>query len=64
MRACVRACRILELDRGSGIPFEGNYSEWLGAKEKRLASEAKAQAHLQKVRHGVAPRRCSARRSC
>lgn len=28
---------ILELDRGAGIPFEGNYSEWLKAKEKRLA---------------------------
>ena len=28
---------ILELDRGQGIPFEGNYSEWLKAKDKRLA---------------------------
>lgn len=28
---------ILELDRGQGIPFEGNYSEWLRAKDKRLA---------------------------
>lgn len=27
---------ILELDRGHGIPFEGNYSEWLKAKSKRL----------------------------
>ena len=27
---------ILELDRGQGIPFEGNYSEWLRAKSKRL----------------------------
>ena len=27
---------ILELDRGSGIPFEGNYTEWLTAKQKRL----------------------------
>lgn len=27
---------ILELDRGQGIPFEGNYSEWLMAKSKRL----------------------------
>lgn len=41
---------ILELDRGAGIPFEGNYSEWLSAKEKRLSTEAKTQAHLQKVR--------------
>eukprot|EP00775_Hariotina_reticulata_P003964 gene3964-4217_t len=40
---------ILELDRGSGIPFEGNYSEWLNAKDKRLQSEQKAQAHLQRV---------------
>ncbi len=31
---------ILELDRGRGIPFEGNYSAWLAAKEKRLAQEA------------------------
>ncbi|MEE8041678.1 MAG: energy-dependent translational throttle protein EttA [Pseudomonadales bacterium] len=30
---------ILELDRGRGIPFEGNYSAWLAAKEKRLAVE-------------------------
>ena len=30
---------ILELDRGRGIPFEGNYSAWLEAKEKRLAQE-------------------------
>ena len=35
---------ILELDRGRGIPFEGNYSAWLEAKEKRLAQEEKAQA--------------------
>src|SRR4051795_1896872 len=30
---------ILELDRGKGIPFEGNYSHWLEAKEKRLIQE-------------------------
>ena len=30
---------ILELDRGRGIPWEGNYSSWLDQKEKRLASE-------------------------
>ncbi len=30
---------ILELDRGRGIPFEGNYSAWLEAKEKRLVQE-------------------------
>ncbi len=32
---------ILELDRGHGIPFEGNYSQWLENKEKRLAHEQK-----------------------
>ncbi|WP_370152497.1 energy-dependent translational throttle protein EttA [Ferrovibrio sp.] len=32
---------ILELDRGSGIPWEGNYSSWLDQKEKRLAQEGK-----------------------
>ncbi len=35
---------ILELDRGEGIPFEGNYSAWLTQKEKRLATEEKQQA--------------------
>jgi len=32
---------ILELDRGAGIPWEGNYSSWLGQKQSRLAGEAK-----------------------
>ena len=40
---------ILELDRGQGIPFEGNYSQWLEAKEKRLEQEAKAEASRQKA---------------
>ncbi|GLC42782.1 hypothetical protein PLESTB_001417500 [Pleodorina starrii] len=40
---------ILELDRGAGIPFEGNYSEWLTAKAKRLTQEAKQQAALDKA---------------
>ncbi|MDT8894587.1 energy-dependent translational throttle protein EttA [Halomonas sp. I1] len=40
---------ILELDRGEGIPFEGNYSQWLDAKEKRLAQEAKQEASRQKA---------------
>jgi len=35
---------ILELDRGRGIPYEGNYSNWLEQKEKRLAQEQKGQA--------------------
>jgi len=34
---------ILELDRGQGIPWEGNYSSWLDQKEKRLAHEGKAE---------------------
>ncbi|WP_028670680.1 energy-dependent translational throttle protein EttA [Saccharospirillum impatiens] len=34
---------ILELDRGHGIPFEGNYSQWLENKEKRLEMESKQQ---------------------
>ncbi|MEC7685189.1 MAG: energy-dependent translational throttle protein EttA, partial [Pseudomonadota bacterium] len=35
---------ILELDRGHGIPYEGNYSAWLEAKEKRLEIEEKQEA--------------------
>ena len=35
---------ILELDRGHGIPYEGNYSAWLETKEKRLQTEEKQQA--------------------
>ncbi|MEK8050232.1 energy-dependent translational throttle protein EttA [Ideonella sp. DXS22W] len=34
---------ILELDRGHGIPWKGNYSDWLDQKEKRLESEQKAE---------------------
>ncbi|WP_136068769.1 energy-dependent translational throttle protein EttA [Modicisalibacter radicis] len=40
---------ILELDRGQGIPFEGNYSDWLEAKEKRLEQEAKQEASRNKA---------------
>ncbi|MGQ9426812.1 energy-dependent translational throttle protein EttA [Gilvimarinus sp. F26214L] len=40
---------ILELDRGHGIPYEGNYSEWLEQKEKRLAQEERAEASRQKA---------------
>ncbi len=40
---------ILELDRGHGIPFEGNYSQWLESKEKRLEQEAKQEASRQKA---------------
>ena len=39
---------ILELDRGQGIPFEGNYSDWLFAKEKRLEIEANRESARQK----------------
>ncbi|MEJ2088922.1 MAG: energy-dependent translational throttle protein EttA, partial [Gammaproteobacteria bacterium] len=40
---------ILELDRGRGIPFEGNYSAWLEAKEKRLAHEASQEKARQRA---------------
>ena len=39
---------ILELDRGEGIPWEGNYSSWLEQKEKRLEQEASAEAARKK----------------
>jgi ATP-binding cassette ChvD family protein len=39
---------ILELDRGYGIPYEGNYSAWLDAKEKRLAGEEKQEQSRQR----------------
>lgn len=40
---------ILELDRGHGIPWEGNYSSWLEQKEKRLAVEEKQESARQKA---------------
>jgi len=40
---------ILELDRGRGIPWEGNYSSWLEQKEQRLAVEDKKEANRQKT---------------
>ena len=40
---------ILELDRGRGIPFEGNYSGWLEQKAKRLAHEAREEKSRQKT---------------
>ena len=39
---------ILELDRGYGIPYEGNYSDWLGAKEKRLQVDENKEVARQK----------------
>jgi energy-dependent translational throttle protein EttA len=40
---------ILELDRGRGIPYEGNYSGWLEQKRKRLATEAKQESARQRT---------------
>ncbi len=42
---------ILELDRGHGLPFKGNYSSWLEQKEQRLEHEARAEAaHLKTMK--------------
>lgn len=40
---------ILELDRGQGIPYEGNYSSWLQQKQKRLEQEAREETARQRV---------------
>ncbi len=40
---------ILELDRGRGIPWKGNYSSWLEQKEKRLSNEEKSETQRQKT---------------
>jgi energy-dependent translational throttle protein EttA len=40
---------ILELDRGRGIPYEGNYTGWLEQKQKRLAQEGKQEAARQRT---------------
>jgi ATP-binding cassette ChvD family protein len=40
---------ILELDRGQGIPFQGNYTDWLEAKTKRLSQEEKTESKRQKM---------------
>ena len=40
---------ILELDRGQGIPWQGNYSSWLEQKEQRLAREEKAESERRKT---------------
>jgi ATP-binding cassette ChvD family protein len=42
---------ILELDRGAGIPYEGNYSAWLDQKRTRLAQEEKIASARQKTLH-------------
>jgi ATP-binding cassette ChvD family protein len=40
---------ILELDRGEGIPYKGNYASWLEQKQQRLAKEAKSEGKMQKA---------------
>ena len=40
---------ILELDRGQGIPYEGNYSAWLAQKQKRLEQESREEASRQRT---------------
>jgi energy-dependent translational throttle protein EttA len=40
---------ILELDRGQGIPWQGNYSSWLEQKQQRLAQEAKSESRRQRT---------------
>src|SRR5919206_15391 len=40
---------ILELDRGAGIPWQGNYSSWLDQKKKRLEGEEKQESERQKT---------------
>ncbi|WP_438969833.1 energy-dependent translational throttle protein EttA [Methylophaga sp.] len=60
---------ILELDRGRGIPYEGNYSSWLEQKDNRLAQEAKEEAshrkaiqsELEWVRQGVKGRQAKSK---
>ena len=60
---------ILELDRGHGIPFEGNYSQWLESKSARLEQEAKQEAahakamkaELEWVRQGVKGRQAKSK---
>jgi len=43
---------ILELDRGHGIPWEGNYSSWLAQKEQRLAVESRQEAaRIKSIKH-------------
>ena len=40
---------ILELDRGKGIPYQGNYTSWLGQKQKRLAQEGREEESRQRT---------------
>src|SRR4029450_1492793 len=43
---------ILELDRGHGIPWEGNYSSWLDQKQQRLAQEEKEESARRRTLQG------------
>src|SRR5438046_8938077 len=43
---------ILELDRGRGIPYEGNYTSWLGQKRTRLAQEEKTESARERTLEG------------
>ncbi len=60
---------ILELDRGEGIPYKGNYASWLEQKGQRLAQESKSEGKMQKalaeelewVRAGVKGRRAKSK---
>ena len=55
---------ILELDRGEGVPWKGNYSSWLEQKQKRLELEEKAESHAAEdaqARAGVGARRARRR---
>ncbi len=60
---------ILELDRGEGIPYKGNYASWLEQKQNRLAQESKSEGKMQKalaeelewVRAGVKGRRAKSK---
>lgn len=60
---------ILELDRGEGIPWKGNYASWLEQKQERLARESKSESKLQKslarelewVRSGVQGRQAKSK---
>ena len=54
---------ILELDRGAGIPWEGNYSSWLEQKRKRLAQEEKTGERAPDARSSASSSGCAWRRA-
>ena len=53
---------ILELDRGAGIPWEGNYSSWLEQKRKRLAARGEAGDGARSARSSASSSGCAWRR--